>query len=50
VGVNRQVYRTLISGVQQQAIFPVTPPGNAYGLFYNFHSQVFQPRPNQPLF
>jgi prepilin-type N-terminal cleavage/methylation domain-containing protein len=49
VGVNRQVYRTLISGIPQQAIFPLTL-GNREGLFYNFHSQVFQPQPSVPVF
>ena len=47
VGVNRQTYRTLISGVQQQAIFPILK--NNEGLFYLFQSQKYQPQPNPPL-
>jgi type II secretory pathway pseudopilin PulG len=48
VGVYRQVYRTLISGIPQQAIFPSLGP--SHGLFYTFHSQVYQPQPSTPVF
>jgi len=47
VGVNRQTYRTLISGVQQQAIFPALK--NSEGQFYLFQSQKYQLQPNPAL-
>ena len=44
VGLNRQTYRSLISGIPQQAIFPALK--NNEGLFYLFQSQKYQLQPN----
>jgi hypothetical protein len=47
-GPNRQTYRTLISGVQQQVLYPSTPLAEE-GQIYRFQSQVYQGQANPPI-
>ena len=47
-GSNRQTYRTLISGVQQQVLYPSTPLAEE-GQLYRFQSQVYQGQASPPI-
>ncbi len=48
-GSNRQTYRTLVSGIPQQVVYPSTPLATEQGQLYRFQSQVYQAQPNPPI-